>query len=916
MGTAADTKSVLDCDQSGDIAGQNKNAYDTPFAVISGTFDGLDTATNYMVRCATEHEISEALSFTTRQTIQIIGYSETSLEASTIFTVGGSARCCIMEEGEAETEVAGVIACESAPPGVQVPVATEATGGAVFKAMFNGLTPNTKYEVTCAQSTTNKISPKGTKTTTMSGLDVTSPVTDSVATVKVTFYQGDNTNARCCVRKAISPQFSNASEVMACANVDGAPASPAVTNYANPYDVTVVKFEGLTPGTSYVARCAQDGDDGAIVDESLWSAPIPFDTRSVVTVSKITENTFVATTKFAVNDTNMRCCLYTPGSEPNEASAVSCPNLSAAVVGNDTFASTVFEVLFSELTSNTEYTVVCASAAASVTPAGAISLVSEPVRTTESTVLSNTISEATFSVSARFSAASTGVMCCAREVIDANTPSFPAPHSKNAANSVLACGSNDGDVESTQSAAVVYSTAYSLAQFDFAYPQLKPETSYEVICAAKDVYGTSAALKVKTQAAPTGSGTVSFHLRLWGVSATQDLSLPYSVAIKDYFASADGFFAQGIRPWQVQLSMYASAGSQSAAVITVKLPALLENVRAATQTKIDKLRDDLSKSNLGSESVFKGLVPILRQLAGGKMSELSMISFYDEPSLSTPAPLAQTETSVNVGMTVSIPGMHEATTVDQVRAAIAAWFDVNIEDVIDVDLSFVGANAVGRLLASSTTPAFGSVRFTLRTMNQRDADTKKNKWQKLHMNATTPTQNKLLDSFFQDLRDQGVRASNTTAFIPIGRGVLGQSTVQDEELGSFTAATPIVVKPNITAIIIASSNCSTVNDDYELADLAQELANEARMVASKRAASCGVSQSPSSLDEANADATEKVEGLSTGGLVGLMFGMAAILGVAGIACIYFIQRRHEMDHKGPRKESELVLQYKQNPNRV
>ena len=60
---------------------------------------------------------------------------------------------------------------------------------------------------------------------------------------------------------------------------------------------------------------------------------------------------------------------------------------------------------------------------------------------------------------------------------------------------------------------------------------------------------------------------------------------------------------------------------------------------------------------------------------------------------------------------------------------------------------------------------------------------------------------------------------------------------QEETLESFAAATPIVVKPNITALIIASSNCSTVSDDYELADLAQERATEARIVALSRAAS-------------------------------------------------------------------------------
>jgi len=509
-------------------------------------------------------------------------------------------------------------------------------------------------------------------------------------------------------------------------------------------------------------------------------------------------------------------------------------------------------------------------------------------------------------------------VCCAREVIDANAPGFPAPQSENATKSVLACGAKDGDIVSTQGAAVVYSTAYSLAKFDFAYPQLKPETSYEVVCAAKDVYGTSAALTVTTQAAPTGSGTVSFDLLFWGPSSSRDLSIPDSDAIKNYFASADGFFAQGIRPWHVQPSMHASAGSQSTAVVTVKLPALLENVRAATQTKLDKLRDDKSKTFSGTASVFEGLVPILAQLTGGKMLEVSVISFYDEPP-PTPPPLAQTETSVNVEMGVSIPGMHEDTTVDQVRAAIAAWFGVSIEDIVDVDLSFVRSKSgtAGRLLASSTPPAFASLRFTLRTMNQRDADAKKNDWQTLSLNATTPVENQLIDSFFQDLRDQGVRASNTTEVIPIGRTVLSQRVAQEEKLESFGAATPTVVKPNITALIIASSNCSTVSDDYELADLAQERANEARIVALNRAASCGIAQSPSSLppDEANADASAEVGGLSTFGLVGILFATAAVLGFAGIAYALLIHRRRGKKQQHSTKKAEMVVQY-ENPNRV
>jgi hypothetical protein len=536
--------------------------------------------------------------------------------------------------------------------------------------------------------------------------------------------------------------------------------------------------------------------------------------------------------------------------------------------------------------------------------------------------LSNTVSEASFSVSVRFSAASSGAACCAREVIDANAPAFPAPQSENATKSVLACGTKDGDIVSTQGAAVVYSTAYSLARFDFSYPQLKPETSYEVVCAAKDVYGTSAALTVTTQAAPTGSGTVSFHLILWGPSSSsRDLSLPEAAAIKDYFASADGFFAQGIRPWHIQPSMYAGLGMPSSAVVTVTLPELEEHVRAATQTKIDKMRDEKSKSFSGTSSVFEGLAPILTQLSGGKMFEVTSISFYDEPS-PTPPPLAQTETSVNVEMGVSIPGMHEDTTMDQVRAAIAAWFGVSIEDVVDVDLSFVRSKSdtAGRLLASSTPPAFASVRFTLRTMNQRDADTKKDAWQTLTLNATTPEENQLIDTFFQDLRDQGVRASNTSVVIPIGRTVLSQSLAQEETLESFAAATPIVVKPNITALIIASSNCSTVSDDYELADLAQERATEARIVALSRAASCGIAQSPSphALGETNTDASAEIGGLSTGGLVGIMFAMAAVLGCAGIAYILLIHRQHEKNQKGQQdstKKAEMVVQYK-NPNRV
>lgn len=311
------------------------------------------------------------------------------------------------------------------------------------------------------------------------------------------------------------------------------------------------------------------------------------------------------------------------------------------------------------------------------------------------------------------------------------------------------------------------------------------------------------------------------------------------------------------------------------------------------------------------------------------MLEVTSISFYNEPS-PTPPPLAQTETSVNVEMGVSIPGMHEDTTVDQIRAAIAAWFGVNIEDIIDVGLSFVRAtsNTGGRLLASSTPPAFASVRFTIRTMNRRDADTKKDNWQTLSLNATTPAENQLIDSFFQNLRDQGVRASNTSMVLPIGRTVLSREVAQ-EVAESFEAAQPIVVKPNISALIIASNNCSTVNNDYKLADLAQEQANEARIIALNRAASCGIVQSPSPVhdgigqNDANASAedgrlsTDSLEGdgkMGTGGLVGVMFAMAFILSGTGIGFIMFIHREHEKKQRSEKK-AEMVAQY-QNPERV
>merc|ERR1740138_392472 len=120
--TASDTTSVLDCDQAGDVAGQNKTAYDTPYAVVSGTFDGLDTATNYMVRCATEHEISKALPFTTGMAVKISRVGEDSFVVSTTFTLSdNTTRCCIMEENNQEDSVAGILTCSNAPTGVNVP---------------------------------------------------------------------------------------------------------------------------------------------------------------------------------------------------------------------------------------------------------------------------------------------------------------------------------------------------------------------------------------------------------------------------------------------------------------------------------------------------------------------------------------------------------------------------------------------------------------------------------------------------------------------------------------------------------------------------------------------------------------------------------------------------------------------------
>merc|ERR1711871_1772345 len=209
MGTAADTKSVLDCDQSGDIAGQNKNAYDTPFAVISGTFDGLDTATNYMVRCATEHEISEALSFTTRQIIEVTAVTETSLSVSTAFAVSAdSTRCCITAAGtDPETTVSGIIACQSAPVGASVPTTKASSGGgASFVTIFTNLSQDTEYKVNCAQtgSGSGQMSPVATKRTRQSSVKQ-NEVTHNKGAVEASFSKVGN--ARCCARKQTGSNF-------------------------------------------------------------------------------------------------------------------------------------------------------------------------------------------------------------------------------------------------------------------------------------------------------------------------------------------------------------------------------------------------------------------------------------------------------------------------------------------------------------------------------------------------------------------------------------------------------------------------------------------------------------------------------------------------------------------------------------
>jgi hypothetical protein len=146
--TAADTTSVLDCDQPGDVAGQDKTAYDAPYAVISGTFDGLDTATNYMVRCATEHEISEALPFTTGMAVKVSRVGEDSFVVSTTFTLSDDmTRCCIMEENKQEDSVAGILTCSNAPNGVNVPAAKKSSRGTAVHNDFYW--PQTRHRLLC-----------------------------------------------------------------------------------------------------------------------------------------------------------------------------------------------------------------------------------------------------------------------------------------------------------------------------------------------------------------------------------------------------------------------------------------------------------------------------------------------------------------------------------------------------------------------------------------------------------------------------------------------------------------------------------------------------------------------------------------------------------------------------------------------
>ena len=329
--TAADTTSVLDCDQPGDVAGQDKTAYDAPYAVISGTFDGLDTATNYMVRCATEHEISEALPFLTGVTIEVTAVTETSLSVSTAFTLDGGAdstRCCITAAGtDPETTVSDIIACQSAPAGANVPAATVSSGGgASFVTTFTELSQDTEYKVNCAQtgSGSGQKSPVATKKTRQSSVKQTK-VTQTKAVVDASFSKVGN--VRCCARKQTGAKFdvdpwasvtaADTTSVLDC-DQPGDVAGQDKTAYDAPYAVISGTFDGLDTATNYMVRCATEHE----ISEAL-----PFTTGMAVKVSRVGEDSFVVSTTFTLSDDMTRCCIMEENKqEDSVAGILTCSN--------------------------------------------------------------------------------------------------------------------------------------------------------------------------------------------------------------------------------------------------------------------------------------------------------------------------------------------------------------------------------------------------------------------------------------------------------------------------------------------------------------------------------------------------------------------------------------------------------------
>jgi hypothetical protein len=534
----------------------------------------------------------------------------------------------------------------------------------------------------------------------------------------------------------------------------------------------------------------------------------------------------------------------------------------------------------------------------------------------------NSITHVFASVSARFVAVSVKTACCARKLLADGSSPFPA-EAESASASVLACGDHAGDLTSTQGA-LDYPTAFAAVQWDFAYPQMYPDTRYEVVCAASGLYGTSSAHQFKTAVAPAGSGVVDFDLMIWGEQITTSVSESISDVLTAYFSGASGFFAEGIRPWHVSAAAVTSNATRSAqfAIVTLSFSHLVEDVRAAAQIKLEQMRtawvERASEASESAATVFDDLVPLL---VSGGFSGASNIAFYVEPA-PVPPPIAETETSVNVDMGISIPNVHPDTTVDQIKAAIAAWFGVSVEDIVGLEMSFSDTAASStladrRLSDDEEFPVFASVTFTIRAMNNRDAEDKKSTWETLSMNSTTITaeQDADIDNFYTELRFNGVRAANSTVK-PITRGVL----VDLETL----AAEPIVVPPNITALIDVS-DCSSVSEDYNLANLAQERADVALSRATQGAARCGlappVSPSAAEPDSAADSSADPVAdtGVSTGGVVGILFVMAVICGGSVVAVFLYKHRNDEK--KRVQKEltdpsTEMTIQYQNNPRRL